>query len=154
MNNNNNTVKQYTTTTTKPTTTKYSTISNSSISSGNISNDKQVLPQVTRFFILLFSVTNVQPLVVKPTTAPVSTGVSNLVSKCPATIQCMSTCENGYTLGSEGRDGCPACTCIDIKTCKWRVVMWIKVPVKQIYRYFRKWNSGFSQTWKLSCHIC
>lgn len=60
-----------------------------------------------------FSVTNVQQVVVQPTQAP---AVSTMVSKCPATIQCMSTCQHGYTLGTEGRDGCPACACINPQT--------------------------------------
>ena len=69
-------------------------------------------------FDLDLAVTNVKPMVVQPTQAPVAPAVSTMVSKCPATIQCMSTCEHGYTLGPEGRDGCPSCACINPKTSK------------------------------------
>lgn len=62
------------------------------------------------------TVSNVKPMLVQPTKAPVAPAVSTMVSKCPVTIQCMSTCEHGYTLGSEGRDGCPSCVCINPKT--------------------------------------
>ena len=65
----------------------------------------------------LVPVTNVKPIVVKPK-PQLTTSVSTVVNKCHVTMNCMTSCEHGYTLGNTGKDGCPLCTCIQPHTSK------------------------------------
>ncbi|KAK3584068.1 hypothetical protein CHS0354_020811 [Potamilus streckersoni] len=59
-------------------------------------------------------------LEVKPAPKPQAT--LNIVQKCQATLNCMSTCHTGYTLGTDGADGCPNCTCIETEHYKQLVL--------------------------------
>ncbi|XP_052084309.1 major surface-labeled trophozoite antigen 417-like isoform X2 [Mytilus californianus] len=58
-------------------------------------------------------------IVTEPLKQPSKTETVTLLKQCPATFNCMTSCKEGYTLGSAGRDGCPACTCATVQkqTC-------------------------------------
>ena len=69
--------------------------------------------------VLLFPVTNTKPMVVQPK-PQLTTSVTTVVNKCHVTMNCMTSCAHGYTLGNTGKDGCPLCTCIQPHTSKPR----------------------------------
>ncbi|CAC5379225.1 unnamed protein product [Mytilus coruscus] len=58
-------------------------------------------------------------IVTEPLKQPSKTETVTLLKQCPATFNCMTSCKEGYTLGSADRDGCPACTCATVQkqTC-------------------------------------
>ena len=66
---------------------------------------------------IIFSVTNVRPLVTKP--KPQTTAVSTVISHCHTTTSCMANCEKGYTLGAQDNNGCPSCSCIQPTVSKY-----------------------------------
>lgn len=55
-------------------------------------------------------------IVTEPLKQPSKTETVTLLKQCPATFNCMTSCKEGYTLGSAGRDGCPACTCATVQS--------------------------------------
>lgn len=57
------------------------------------------------------------PMVSKPRPTPQPTHIDAhaILAHCPTTMNCMTTCREGYTLGGTDAHGCPSCTCAKIQ---------------------------------------
>ncbi|XP_048751348.2 uncharacterized protein LOC125663075 [Ostrea edulis] len=51
----------------------------------------------------------------KPKPQPTHIDAHAILAHCPTTMNCMTSCKEGYTLGGTDAHGCPSCTCAKIQ---------------------------------------
>lgn len=54
----------------------------------------------------------------RPTPQPTHIDAHAILAHCPTTMNCMTSCKEGYTLGGTDAHGCPSCTCAKIQKSK------------------------------------
>lgn len=54
----------------------------------------------------------------KPKPQPTHIDAHAILAHCPTTMNCMTSCKEGYTLGGNDAHGCPSCTCAKIQKSK------------------------------------
>jgi hypothetical protein len=76
----------------------------------------------------------------KPQPKPQATHIDAhaILAHCPTTMNCMTSCKEGYTLGGTDAHGCPSCTCAKIQKSKL-MIKYIKISLIVLYKYTYKY---------------